>query len=283
MAPLSQRDGGRHGERLPEEAPRSGIIRRVRDDLRGGRNVELYLTVTLSLCIAILSVFDVVNIKVVGAATLAVLALLAASGVASRHQAGEIRGRLDQLTADISGDVPADRFLKPRMPALDDEMAAATEIGLVGVTLTRTVRDLLPTLDRRLRKGASIRVVVIDPEGSARADAVARSRGADKRDFYQPRLDSTIDLLRVLASAAPDESALELRVLPYVPTFGMCLVDPGEAHGRIHVEMYQHQTIEKNPSFSLRADRDNPWYQLFARQFETLWDGARPFQLIVTE
>src|ERR1022692_3544338 len=119
MAPLSQRDGGRPGERLPEEAPRSGIIRRVRDDLRGGRNVELYLTVTLSLCIALLSVFSIVGIKVVGAATLAVLALLAASGLATRHQSEEVSRHLDQLAADVSGEVPADRFLKMRMPALD--------------------------------------------------------------------------------------------------------------------------------------------------------------------
>jgi hypothetical protein len=145
------------------------------------------------------------------------------------------------------------------------------------------VRDLLPVLDRRLQTGASVRVLVIDPDSPARTEAVARSRSANTPDFYQHRLGSTIDLLRVLASAAPNESALQLRVLPYVPTFGMCLVDVREAHGRIHVEMYQHKTIEQNPSFSLRAGQDGHWYQLFAGQFETLWNSARTFQLAVTE
>jgi len=281
MSSLSERDSDQRSERPPAEVRSAGLLRRVGDDLRRGHNVELYVTVMLALCIALLSVLTVVGSQVVSATTLAVLALLAVSGLATRHQSEEAGCRLEQLAANLSGEVPADRFLKTRMPALDEDVATAADICLVGVTLTRTVRDLLPVLDRRLRKGASIRVLVIDVDSPARAEAVARSRSADSPDFYQNRIRSTIDLLGVLTSAAPDDSALELRVLPYVPTFGMCLVDSAETYGRIHVEIYQHQTIEQNPSFSLRADRDSPWYQLFARQFETLWDSARPYPLTV--
>ncbi len=283
MPSLTQRGSDQQNERPPAEVRRAGLLRRVGDDLRRGHNVELYVTVTLSLCIALLSVFAIVDIKIVSATTLAVLALLAVSGLATRHQSEEAGRRLDQLAANLSGDVPADRFLKTRMPALDDEIAAAADIRLVGVTLTRTVRDLLPVLDRRLRRGACVRVLVIDGDSPARTEAVARSRGADSPDFYQHRLASTIDLLGVLASATQDESALQLRLLQYVPTFGMCLIDPAETYGRIHVEIYQHETIEQNPSFSLQADRDSHWYQLFARQFETLWDSAQPYRLTVPE
>ena len=283
MSSLPQRGSDQQSARPPAEVRRAGLLRRVGEDLRTGRNVELYVTVTLSLCIALLGAFGVVDIKAVSATTLAVLALLAVSGLATRHQSEQAGRRLDQLAASLSGEVAADRFLKTRMPALDEDIATAADIRLVGVTLTRTVRDLLPVLDRRLRRGASIRVLVIDGDGPARTEAVARSRSADSPDFYQHRLGSTIDLVRVLASAAPDESALQLRVLPYVPTFGMCLIDPTETYGRIHVEIYQHKTIEQNPSFSLRADRDSHWYQLFARQFDTLWDSARPYQLTVPE
>jgi hypothetical protein len=256
-----------------------GILRRVGDDLRAGRNVELYLTVTLSLCIAVLSIFAIVDIRVVGAATLAVLALLAASGLTTRYHSALLRAHLDQITADLSGDVPADRFLKARMPTLDREFAAATDIRLVGVTLARTVRDLLPVLDRRLRHGATVRVLVIDADSPAQQQALARSLGADRPDLYRHRIASTIDLLGVLATAAPQQSQLQLRVLPYVPAFGMCLVDPGQPHGRIHVEIYQHHTIEQEPSFSLNTHRDGPWYEHFLNQFEVLWASGRPHSL----
>ena len=281
MPTPSQLDSDHRSGRRPAERARVGFLRRIGDDLRHGHNIELYVTVTLSLCIAVLTAFSVVNNAVVSGTILAVLALLAVSGLETRHRSEEAGRQLEQLAASLSGDVPADRFLKARMPALEEDMAAAAEIGLVGVTLARTVRDLLPVLDRRLRRGASVRVLVIDKDSAAQTEALARSRGADSPDFYQHRLASTIDLLGVLASAAQDESALQLRVLPYVPTFGMCLIDPAETYGRIHVEVYQHQTIEQNPSFSLRADRDSHWYQLFARQFETLWSSGQPYQLTI--
>jgi hypothetical protein len=283
MSSLAGRDRDRRGDAPDAQAQQGGLRGRLGRDLRHGLNIELYVTVTLSLCIALLSVFGVVDVKVVSGTTLAVLALLAVSGLATRHRSEVVERRMEQVAASLSGDVPADRFLKTRMPVLDEDVASAAQIGLVGVTLARTVRDLLPVLDHRLRRGASIRVLIIDADGPARTEALARSRGANTPDFYRRRLASTIDLLGVLASAAPDESALQLRLLSYVPTFGMCLIDPAETYGRIHVEIYQHRTIEQNPSFSLRADRDSHWYQLFARQFETLWESGQRYRLTVPE
>ncbi len=264
--------------RSPSRSP--GTLPRFGNDLRHGRNLDLYGTIAVALSVAVLGVSGLVDTEVVGVATLAVLAVLATSGLASRHHVEEVRTAVDRLVASEAGNVPAEKFLSPRHPALDSEVRSATDIRLVGVTLTRTVRDLLPVLDRRLRAGARIRVILIDVESPARTEAVARSRKADTPEFYEHRLSSTIDLLRVLASAPADPSALELRVLPFVPTFGMCLIDPQHNHGRAHIEIYQHRTLEPNPSFSLRADRDGHWYALFAGQFETLWESARLFPLV---
>lgn len=270
----SQSDPDTTGRSLSTSEPT--VLRRVAADLRKGRNIELYATVAVAVTVAILGVLDKADAGVVGAATLAVLALLAASGLASRHQADEIKLRLDRLQEAQASHIPAERFLSTRYPALDSEISSATEIWLVGVTLTRTVRNLLPILDRKLKAGASIRVVLLDMDSAAQAEAVARSRRADS-DFYRHRLSSTIDLLRVLAPSARSEADLQLRVVPFVPTFGMCLIDATQEHGRIHVEMYQHRTLEANPSFTLLANRDGKWYGLFAGQFDTLWDSARPY------
>jgi hypothetical protein len=265
-----------------ERPPSEGLpvaIRHLETDLKQGRNLDLYVIVAVAVAMAILSVLNIVDAGVIGAATLAVLAVMASSALTSRHQVDGVKSALDRLVAGEAGNVPAERFLSPRLPALDGEAATATDIGLVGVALTRTVRDLLPVLDQRLRAGASIRVILIDVESAAQTEAVARSKKAGSPDFYLHRLLATIDLLRVLASSARNESALELRVLPFVPTFGMCLIDSTQSHGRIHVEVYQHRTLEANPSFSLRADRDGRWYNLFASQFDTLWESARVFPL----
>ncbi len=265
-------------ERAGSDRP-STALRRAESDLQRGRNLDLYVVLVVAVAMAILGIFNVVDAGVVGAATLAVLAVMASSALTSRHQIDEVKAALDRLVSGEAGNVPAERFLSPRLPALDTEAAAATDIALVGVTLTRTVRDLLPVLDQRLRQGATIRVILIDVDSDAQTEAVARSKKASSPDFYRHRTSATIDLLRVLASSGRNQSALELRLLPFVPTFGMCLLDAKQRHGRIHVEVYQHRSIEANPSFSLRADRDARWFSLFAGQFETLWESARTVPL----
>lgn len=274
------------------------FARQLVADLRRGRNVDLFAVVTIAVAVAVLGVAGVVDSAVLAAATLAVLAALATSALASRHQVENVEALLLRIAANETGAVPADRFFSSRLTTLDNEVATATDVGLVGVTLTRTVRDLLPVLDRRLEAGARVPVLLIDVESQAREEAVARSRKADTPNFYRHRISSTVDMLRAITptSTGPGPGAvsgsgpvsgageprLRVRLLPFVPTFGMCLVDPAERHGRIHVEIYQHRSLEPNPSFSLRADQDGHWYELFAAQFEAMWACGREVPLAVT-
>jgi hypothetical protein len=257
----------------------SGRVRRIRADLGRGHNSDLYIAVTVAIVVAVLGIVGVVDERILAASTLAVLAVMATSALSSRHQLEDVATALAQLAASQVGNTPADRFLSATPPGRDLPVGTATEIGLVGVTLTRTIRDMLPVLDRRLRAGAKIRVLLIDVDSDANIEAVSRSKKADASDFYRNRVSSSIDLLRVLAEAARDDDDLQLRLLPFVPTFGMCLTDSSDAHGRIQVEMYQHRTLEGNPSFDLRAGRDQRWYALFTEQFETMWASGRPLAL----
>jgi hypothetical protein len=221
----------------------------------------------------VLGVFDIVEASVVGAATLAILALLAVSGIANRHQLDDVRR---EVAAFAHGEVEADRYLHDRTPALNEEIRSAMQINFVGVTLTRTVRELVGGLDERLRAGATVRVIIMDPDSNAPAEAAARGHGVTSKDFYQPRLKSTIDLLAVLRPAASGADSLQVRLLPFVPTFGVCLIDPQGQHGRAFVEIYQPRSLEPNPKFALRANRDVRWFGFFSRQFDTLWESARP-------
>jgi len=261
---------------------RMSIERPRRDwlDVALGHHLEIYLTALLSLVLGVLGIFDVVNIRIVAAATLGTLALLAIANLGGRHQIDELRGTVTRLTEAVNRaahtDVPADRFLAVKAPVLDDELRGANDVRLVGVTLSRTVRDLAGTIERRLRAGAVVRVVVIDPNSSAPLDALARTLGITSPDLYGPRIAATMELLAHLASRAGGAGRVEVRLLPFVPAFGMYLIDPDEPDGRAYVELYQHRSLEPNPCFGLRAERDGHWYRFFVTQFDILWDSARP-------
>jgi hypothetical protein len=276
-------------EPAPEPAPGPDVARRrpaapsrpAWFSYAFGHNLEIYLTAALSLMLGLLGIFDLVDTRIVAAATLGTLALLAISTLGSRHQIDELRTSVRSLTATVGdtirADVAADRFLAVKAPPLDDELRAADDIGLVGVTLSRTVRELAGTIERRLRAGATLRVVVIDPDSAAPLDAVARTLGITSPDLYRPRITSTIEILDHLATRSGGSGRIEVRLLPFVPAFGMYLIDPRETDGRVYVELYQHRSLEPNPCFSLRSERDRHWYTFFVNQFDILWDSARPY------
>ena len=129
-----------------------------------GHNLEIYLTASLSLVLGVLGVFDLVDPRIVAGATLGTLALLAISAIGSRQQVDDLRAAVGSLATSVNdtirADVPVDRFLAVKAPPLDDELRAADDIRLVGVTLSRTVRETLlrcrrPNGNDSLRRSSS--------------------------------------------------------------------------------------------------------------------------------
>ncbi|MEV6945671.1 hypothetical protein AB0N07_27490 [Streptomyces sp. NPDC051172] len=89
------------------------FLRRLRGDLSAGENLELYVTALLSLTLAVLGVFDVAGGKVLAAATLATLALLAGSLLGSRRQIADLAA---EVRAGRSGEVSAADFFRRDSP-----------------------------------------------------------------------------------------------------------------------------------------------------------------------
>ena len=258
-------------------------LRKIGGDLKEGRNLEAYLTILVSLVISVLGVLNIVQAEVIAAVTLATLALLAISTISSREQVDAFQRRIESLATlveeNVLGKIRAESFFLTEEPKLEAELEHAKHIYIAGATLTRTVTNYLGIFERRLREGASIRIVIIDPNSDAAKQAALRSYGVKDDDFYRNRIKPTLDLLSILSSLPDLKGKLELRFLPYVPSFGLVLIDPDGAEGSIYVEVYQHRSLEPHPSFLLDAHRDEKWYRFFRHQFETLWSSARPAEL----
>lgn len=137
--------------------------------------------------------------------------------------------------------------------------------------LSRTLRDYSASLEERLRVGAKVRIILMDPASTAPDQAVLRSKGVSSRQFYIDTLRPTLERVGMLANAS---DKIELGLLPYKPAFGLVVIDPDEPYGRIIVEMYPHHSDSFAPTFELRPDRDPHWYKHFREQFENLWNGC---------
>ncbi|MFJ9846659.1 hypothetical protein ACIRYZ_40755 [Kitasatospora sp. NPDC101155] len=71
-------------------------------------------------------------------------------------------------------------FLGKGKADLLEHVRAAQDIRIVGVTLSRTLRDLVDELQRRAVAGAVVKVALIDPAGSAPEEAARRSTIPDR-------------------------------------------------------------------------------------------------------
>lgn len=249
------------------------LLRQIRAELATGENLELYTTVLLALTLAALGMFDFVSDKVLVAATLATLALLATGTLGSRRRVADLS---ELVRARQVGEISAETFFAKDKPGLREQVCAARDIRILGVTLSRTVRNVVDELQQGIREGAVVKVALIDPKTDAAAQAAARSTISDQPGVFENRLRPTIDLLIELARTSGAAGRIEVRFLPFVPAFGLVLLDSQRANGRIYVDLYSHKSAGGDAVFALARHRDGQWYPHFEAEFECVWEAGRP-------
>ena len=249
------------------------LLRRMRADLLAGDNLEIYTTAVLSLVLAVLGVLGAVGGDVLAAATLATLALLASGMLGSRRQVAELAA---EVRTRSKGELCVDDFLGKGKADLLEQVRAAQDIRIVGVTLARTLRDLVDELQRRVVAGAVVKVALIDPAGSGPEEVARRSTIPDRAGMYRNRLRSSVDLLRELAETPGAEGRVEVRFLDFVPAFGIGLLDPQRPGGRIYVDIYSHSSASGDAVFTVLPHRDGEWFRHFQTEFDSVWEHGRP-------
>lgn len=251
--------------------------------MRRARQLDLVVTIALALAVGVLGAFDVVSPTVIGGATLATLGLLAVGSLHGRTVVQALTtnvAELSHLTHRHLGDnTTADRLLVASTSGVDLDLDSADDIRIVGVTLARTVRNHYAVLRRRLAAGAVVRIALIAPHGETLAEAARRSTIAGSPEIFEHRLRPTLDLLDDLAArAAAGPGELRIRVLDFVPAFGLVAVDAEAPHGHLHVDIYSHRAGALEPTLPLYADRDTRWFRHFTGEFDRIWAAGRPYE-----
>ena len=179
-------------------------------------------------------------------------------------------GRLGQRKHVRAGD-----FFTSQSSLPNQLLSNASTICLSGFTLGRTTREYLRFLDERLRAGAAVRIMILEPKQELLEECAVRSSGITSADHWRKRLDSTVSLVEAIGNSPDITGSLELGYLPYLPSYGFSMVDPDAPDGITVVELYHHRSAEDNPTFELRVVRDGEGYQFFRRQFDLMWASCR--------
>lgn len=164
------------------------------------------------------------------------------------------------------------RFLEHFSPSLQDDFESASDLWIVGVSLARTIRNNYSLMESKLRKGHSIHILLVHPNGSA--SEVAASRPYPSTDVAQVRrqIQESLGYLSKLKAIKPDK--LQVRTIENPLIRGFTAINPDTTSGVLYIEEYAYQTIGNAlPRFILRA-KDGGWYDFFKSELENLWNSG---------
>jgi len=212
---------------------------------------------------------------------LAVLGLIAVSGLWERNRQLRRIEKLSEESRDlvwrrVSGHVQAKDFFLNETKIADQVFSGATIIYLSGFTLTRTIRDHMQIFVNRLQYGATLRVMILDPTIDVLMEQTARrSLEFASTEYWRNRILATKRAVKGIAKEAHYKGRVEIGYLPFVPSFGLVIIDPNQPQGVCFVEISHHKSVEESPLFRLKKVDDPYWFEFFVKQYDVLWASCR--------
>jgi len=244
------------------------ILNRVWSDVRRGQNLDLYVTLVVAIACIVLSLLGLVSQNVIFSSTLAVLILITINLLTNRYKTEELFEQLSQ---------PSETLFREEFPAiLRADVEQASEVWIIGISLTTTIRSYYSLLERNLSQGQRVRVLLVSPEGTGAAMAEMRVYGKPNVERNRAEISGTLDYLCDLKQVAPTK--LEVRTLDYPISIGGFATDPDSAAGKLYLENYPFKTSGGAlPRFVLHA-RDGRWYDHYKQELRVLWESATIWQ-----
>jgi hypothetical protein len=190
-----------------------------------------------------------------------------------------IERRLDALTDKTSGQLAASELLRPRssferMDVLARQ--ARRSVLIIGVNLEGALQ-CVSALAGLAAAGGMVRLVAMDPDGSALASSAAMS-GVDPA-LRRQKIIQNLELLRAELGTRLDAKARDrvfLMVTDLVLPAGVVGLDEHTRSGSLIIQHYLTGTASEHaPLMWLHAERDEPWFGRYLTQCEACVGRAR--------
>lgn len=247
-------------------------------------NGPTIITIAVAAYILIISEADSVSAETKLQFILAILGLLAISELIMRirkmQRIEDYASKTYQAIQNRMGErASADGFFFKKLPSLESHFLNAMKIDLYGVSLQHTIRDNIELLAQRLSQGASIRVIILDPEFSISED-ITNSDENFIPGKLKLNINATIENLKWLNIQHGSKGTVKAKVVTKSPFFNIIAADTDKEFGSIYIELFPQRWVTSvRPRFELLPNRDAYWFQFYKDQFEEIWKSARPIDL----
>ncbi len=244
------------------------LIKRIWEDINRGENIDLYLTVVVSIVVGIIGLFGFAKDQI-ASLTLAVLALLAFAGLKSRYQAEQLAIKLDRKSA---ADISLDEIFYKSPPALHDRLYKAKSIYHNGISLVGTSNSLLGAFSTCLTNGGTVRLLIVDPESSGLEVAAQRFQKHQDYQRLKREVEHSLDNFESLNPST--QSNLHIHLMSAVPAYSIWIIDSNTPTAEVWVGLYSFRD-EIEPWLHFLPQKDSEMFDFFNRQFEAMWQSSK--------
>ena len=242
------------------------IVRRVLSELRRGENLDTYATIAVAVVLAVLNLVGAVPSSKLSGVLLAVLALLAVGTLATRAKLDVLASqRQDGTSPPLLTEFPA---------SYESHLAGPGDIYLAGISLTTVIPEHLHNLESRLRAGAQVRVLLVNP-GTPAAELAERRMAippdSGRRDL---QINGTLTHLRWLADTT--HGHLDIRLTDQELPIGWVFIEPTTSKSTLYLQYYAFRTRHRATMRMVLRPSDAHWYDTYREQLEEYWSDAEP-------
>lgn len=186
----------------------------------------------------------------------------------------------EKLDETIFDPIRADNFFNPIDKSNSEIFIEAKEIFITGISLNKTIGKFHEAIKQSIIDGAKVKIIILDNECEDSINQLElRSWGKIEPEYYQNRIRTTYSQIKVIGDNLKNtpnvKGKLEVGHLPFVPSFGVIMIDPGKIHGKAFIEFYHHLTDDSGPKFEINLGRDPYWFKFFHKQTRKMWKNCR--------
>ncbi|MEK6325828.1 MAG: DUF4062 domain-containing protein [Acidobacteriota bacterium] len=139
-----------------------------------------------------------------------------------------------------------------------------------GGAFIRFVQHMRDQIELRVRQGAHIKFLMLEPDGAALPMLNLRGNPEDIPN-RRSDLKRNIEILRTI-SRKPAQGSLEVRAIDYLPPYTVVAYDIDQPSGKLFVWLGSIGIPNsERPMFSLVRSVDPVWFDFFVNQFSLTW------------
>lgn len=236
-------------------------LQKLWNDIRKGQNIDLLLTIVLTFGLVILNIFGIASSTLIAPLTLAILGLIAISFLESRYQVEELTEKIGQTVDTL--------FLDEFPPSLDKDIERAKDLWIMGVSLSRTVKTYYSVIERKLKDGHLVKVIVTHPDGVALEQSVIPVYGNKTLETRRSEILGSLQALCELKLLFPEN--LEIKTSTSYIGHGIIGLDLDKSSGKIYLEYYPFKMPGGSRPKIIITPQEGKWYDYFSQELNVIW------------